>query len=101
MTKIRYTRAFNKNFMHLDDSHLGELQSLEREGAIYEDHWIEELQDIRHVRIRFSPDEIKEYVRSLSAYDLFLGAGSPARASQVPGIPKDIAKRADSYGGMV
>jgi REase_DpnII-MboI len=101
MTKIRYTRAFGKDFTRLTDSHLEDLQSLERESAIYADHWIDELRDFRHVRIVLAPGEVKDYVRSLWAFELFLRAGSPRRASEVKGIPKDIAKRADSYGGAV
>ncbi|HXZ10974.1 MAG TPA: hypothetical protein VEG64_01160 [Candidatus Sulfotelmatobacter sp.] len=101
MTRIRYSRAFGKDFKTLDDEDLADLHSLEREGAIYTDHWIDELQDFRHVRIPFTPEEVKEYVRSMWALELFLRAGSPARASEVKGIPKDIAKRADSYGGIV
>ena len=97
VTKIRYTRAFGKDFTCLDDSHLKDLRSLERESAIYSDHWIGDLQDFRHVRVVFAPNEVKEYVRSLWAYELFLRAGSPPHASKVRGIPKDIGKRADSY----
>lgn len=101
MTRIRYTRAFGKQFVRLDDQHLEDLWSLERESAIYGNHWIEGLRDFRHVRIALTPAEVKEYVRSLWAYELFLRAGSPSRASEVKGIPKDIAERADSYGGIV
>lgn len=101
MSRVRYTRAFGKDFRCLDDSHLEDLQSLKRENAIYADMWIDELHDFRHVRISLTAAEVKEYVRSLWAYELFLEAGHPPRASQVPGIPRDIAKRADSYGGIV
>ncbi|MGH9688125.1 MAG: hypothetical protein ACRD5K_13655 [Candidatus Acidiferrales bacterium] len=101
MAKIRYTRAFGRNFARLDDETLKDLHSLERERAIYADHWIEGLRDFRHVRIQFAPSEVKEYVRSLWAYELFLRAGAPDRVSRVRGIPKDIAERADSYGHVV
>lgn len=97
VVRIRHTTAFGKDFSHLDDEHLQDLQSLEREGAIYADHWIDELKDFRHVRIQFSQREIDEYVRSLWALELFLQAGSPEWAKTVKGIPDDIAKRADSY----
>jgi len=90
-------RAFGYDFQRLEAGFISELLSLEREGAIYTDHWIDALQDYRHVRIAFTPAEIKEYVRSLWAYDLFLRAGSPRLASEVPDIPPDIAARADAY----
>jgi hypothetical protein len=90
-------RVFGKVFEALESAHLQDLWSLEREGAIYTDHWIDELADFRHVRIPFAPDEISEFVRSLWAYELFLRAGSPSRAADVPDIPPDIAERADSY----
>ena len=89
-------KAFGYEFAHLDESHVEDLQSLEREKAIYTDHWIDELDDFRHVRIAMSDEEIAEYLRSMVAYDLFLG--SPAGpAKDVPGIPADIAARADAY----
>ena len=56
---------FGKEFQRLDDEHLEELFSLERERAIYCDHWIDELGDFRKVRILFTPEEVKEYVRSI------------------------------------
>lgn len=88
---------FGHNFELLDEHHQRDLLHLEREGAIYTDHWIERLNDFRHIRIKLTPEEIKEYVRSLWAYELFLRAGHPERASDVEGIPDDIAERADSY----
>jgi len=89
-------RIFGYEFAHIDDSHIRDLESLERERAIYSDHWIEELNDFRHVRIRFTPQEVNEYVRSVKALDDFLGSGA-TWAREVPGIPADIAERADSY----
>ncbi|MFC1461454.1 hypothetical protein ACFLQR_02910 [Verrucomicrobiota bacterium] len=74
-----------------------ELFALEREGAIYAQHWVDELDDFRMVRIALSPEEISEYVRSYWAYELFLRADSPPRATDVVGIPEDIAERADAY----
>lgn len=59
--------------------------------------WIQKLQDFRHVKIKFTAEETEEYIRSLWAYELFLKADSPQYASQVPGIPNDIAHRADTY----
>jgi hypothetical protein len=90
-------RAFGKTFRELDDAEMADLFSLEREGAIYSDHWIDSLGDFRHVRIALRPSEIKDYVRSMWALELFRRAGSPPLAASVKGIPRDIAKRADEY----
>ena len=90
-------RVFGKEWTELDEDVVCELWALEREGAIYVDHWQDHLSDFRHVRIKSTKDEIKEYVRSLWAYETFLRAGSPPRARDVPEIPSDIAKRADEY----
>jgi hypothetical protein len=88
-----FGRAWPKIPDHLRD----ELLSLEREGAIYTTHWIEEIGDFRKVRIRFTEDEIKEFVRRMWCYELFLQAGSPARAVTVEGIHRDVADTADAY----
>ena len=90
-------RIFGLDWIAIDEEAVQDLWSLEREGKIYTDHWQDELDDFRHVQITFTPDEIDEYVRSYWAYEVFLRAGSPARASDVPEIPRDIAERADSY----
>jgi len=91
-------KIFGHDFINLDDFDLDGLRSLEREKAIYSDHWIDGLDDFRHVRIRFTDEEIAEYVRSMKALDLFLGV--EARwARDVEGIPADIAARADAYYG--
>ena len=89
--------AFGYSFELLDYEHLEELFQLEREGAIYTDHWFDHLNDFRHIRIKFTPEEIEEYVRSMWALELFYKAGCPPLASEVKGIPTDIAQRADSY----
>ena len=73
-----------------------EIENLSREGAIYADHWIEELGDFRHVRIRFKPEEIEDYVRRITAFDTFLRSDAE-RAADVEGIPDDVARDADSY----
>ena len=70
--------------------------SLERENAIYSDQWLDGLDDFRHVRIKLSEAEIAEYVRSMKALELYLG-GNSIWARDVPGIPADIAARADKY----
>lgn len=90
-------KYFGYDFELLDERHQKDLLHLEREGAIYSDHWIDHLNDFRHIRIKLSQEEIAEYVRSLWAFELFQRAGCPELASQVHGIPADIAKRADSY----
>lgn len=90
-------RAFGKHWTQISYSEFEDLMSLEREGSIYTDHWQEQLDDFRHVRIRFTQEEVKEYVRSYWAYELFLQAGSPGRALDLPEIPEDIARRADEY----
>ena len=97
MTEYCLMRVFQHNFELIGQETLQELFSLEREGAIYQDLWIEHLQDFRHVKIKLTAEEAEEYVRSLWAYELFLQADSPQYASQVPGIPADIAHRADTY----
>ena len=89
-------KIFGRHFRHLDDHHLQNLLSLEREKAIYADHWIDGLDDFRHVRIALTDSELVEYVRSMEAYDLFLGSGA-RWAREVKGIPTDIAARADGY----
>jgi hypothetical protein len=89
-------RIFGHSFSKLDTHHLDDLTSLEREGAVFTDHWIDELADFRHVRIKLSDKEISEYVRSMVAFDRFLGSKAKW-ARSVKSIPKDIAKRADAY----
>src|SRR5690625_4752093 len=83
--------AFEHEFKNLDEEHERDLFNLEREGAVYTDQWVDELQDFRHVRIPLQPAEIKEYVRSLKAWDLFLGSGEKW-ARDVEGIPADVAE---------
>jgi hypothetical protein len=90
-------RIFERDWIKLDEEAVRDLWSLEREGAIYTDLWQDHLNDFRHVRIKFTPEEIEEYVRSYWAYELFLRAGSPEWARDVPDIPPDIARRADGY----
>lgn len=90
-------KIFGHDFNHLEPETLGELFSLEREGAIYSDHWISYLNDFRHVKIKFTAEETKEYVRSLWAYELFLKNPPEKYVSEINEIPKDIAERADSY----
>ena len=88
-------KIFGHEFEHLDDEAINDLMSLEREKVIYSDQWVDGLDDFRHVRIRLNDAEIGEYVRSMKAFDLFLGCNS-AWARDVPGVPPDIAARADN-----
>jgi hypothetical protein len=57
-------KIFGHNFLHIADSHLEDLLSLEREQAVYTDHWIDGLDDFRHVRIPFTEDEVKEFAEA-------------------------------------
>ena len=97
MDESAHIEIFGYQFSAIDWEHIGDLFSLEREGIIYTDHWIDELDDFRHVRIEFTQEEAREYARRLYAFELFLQAGSPKFASDVPGIATDIAADADSY----
>jgi hypothetical protein len=89
-------RFFGHDFTHIGESHREDLGTLERERAVYSDHWIEALGDFRHVRIKLTETEATEYIRSLKAMDEFLGSGA-VWARDVPTIPSDIAERADNY----
>lgn len=82
--------VFGHEFENLDEAHVYDLMSLEREKAVYSDHWIDGLNDFRHVRIVLADEEVREYVRRMIAFDRFLGS-SAEWASDVPGIPSDIA----------
>ena len=77
-----------------------DLQTLERECVVYADHWIEEIGDFRHVRIDFTPEERKEFVRRSWAYELFLRE-EPMWATEVVGIEEDIARDADNYSAIL
>ena len=101
LDEMNLMRIFGKEWTELANGSIDELWTLERESAIYGDHWQDHLNDFRRVRIKFTEEETKEYVRSLWAYEAFLRAGSPAWASEVPEIPPDIAKRADEYSAPV
>jgi hypothetical protein len=81
-------RVFGKVFESLESAHLQDLWSLEREGAIYTDHWIDELADFRHVRIPFAPDEISEFVRSLWRTSSSSALGRPRELLTFPIFPR-------------
>lgn len=91
------TIALGRTFTHVPEHVRRDLESLARECAIYTDHWIDEIEDFRHVRILFTPEERDDYGRRAWAYELFLRAGRPEYAAAIPGIDPDIAHDADSY----
>jgi hypothetical protein len=91
------TYAFGYTFTHIPEYVREDVETLERESALYADHWIEELNDFRHVRIVLSPEEAKDYARRSWAYELWIRAGQPKWARDVPQIDADIAHDADTY----
>jgi hypothetical protein len=91
------TEAFGYRFTHAPEHVRDDLGSLEREGAVYSDQWVEELGDFRHVRIQFTEEERIEFARRSWAFELWLRAGMPEWARDTPGIDEDIASEADSY----
>ena len=91
------THAFSREFTYIPEHVCQDLETRQREGAIYTDHWIEEVGDFRHVRIEFTYDEMTEFARRSWAYELFLRADRPNWAAETPGIDEDIAQDADTY----
>jgi len=91
------TIAFGKKFTHIPEYVRQDLETIERESAVYTDHWIDEVGDFRHVRIVFTPEEREDFARRCWAYELFLRAGSPRWAAHTPRIDADVAREADSY----
>lgn len=91
------TEAFGYVFTHIPEHVRDDLDSLAREVAIYSDQWIEELGDFRHVRIKFTDAESKEYARRSWAFELWIRADMPHWAKDTPSIDQDIANDADSY----
>lgn len=91
------TYAFGYTFTHIPEHVREDVDTLARESALYADHWIEELNDFRHVRIVLSPEEAKDYARRSWAYELWIRAGQPKWARDVPQIDADIAHDADTY----
>jgi hypothetical protein len=91
------TRAFGYKFTHIPEHAREDVAALEREGVLYADHWVDELQDFRHVRIALTAEEAKEYARRTWAFELWLRAGRPKWARDAEGIDEDVARDADSY----
>ena len=94
------TVAFGRMFTHIPEHVRQDLETLDREGAIYSDHWIDELNDFRHVRIDFTAHERSEFARRSWAYELFLRA-DVTWAEDVPEIDSDIAQDADTYSAVL
>ena len=94
------TVAFGHRFTNIPEHVRQDLETLERECAVYADHWIDELGDFRHVRIDFTPEERSEFARRSWAYELFLRA-DVTWALEVPGIDKDVAQDADTYSAVL
>lgn len=95
------TDAFGYEFSYIPEHVRDDLWSLEREGVLYADHWVDELQDFRHVRISLTPEEAREYARRSWAYELYLRADCPEWARDVPGIDGDVAHDADTYASTL
>ena len=91
------THAFGYTFTHIPEHVRADVESLEREGVLYSDHWVEELNDFRHVRISLTSEEAIEYARRSWAYELYFRAGCPKWAREAPGIDADVAEDADTY----
>ncbi len=94
------TVAFNRTFTHIPEHVRQDLETLERERAIYSDHWIDELGDFRHVRIDHTPEECLEFARRSWAYELFLRAEA-TWAEEVTEIDEDVAHDADTYSAVL
>ena len=92
---------YNKEFTHIPDHVRQDLETLTRECAVYTDFWIDEIEDFRHVRIDFKPDEREDFFRRSWAYELFLRADCLTWASETPGIDAQVAKDADTYLGYL
>jgi hypothetical protein len=91
------THAFGYEFTHIPEHARADVESLEREGVLYSDQWIDAIGDFRHVRIALTEDEAKEYARRTWAFELWLRADRPACVRDVPEIDADVAADADTY----
>lgn len=63
---------FGREFSYLSDSHLEDLRNLEEQGCVYTQLYREEHERFGFCRIQFEPDEIVDYVDSITAYEEFL-----------------------------
>ena len=91
------TFAWGKEFTHIPEHVRSDLDTLASECSVYDDHWIEEIGDFRHVKIDFTEEEREDYFRRSWAYELFLRAGMPKWAADTPGIDPQVAEDADTY----
>ena len=91
------TYAYDKKFMHIPEDVRQDLETLDRECAVYTDFWIDEIGAFRHVRIDFTPEEREDFFRRSWAYELFLRADRPTWAAETPGIDVQVANDADTY----
>ena len=94
------TTAFGRTFTDIPDHVRQDLETLEREGVIYTDHWIEEIGDFRHVRIDLTAEERSEFARRSWAYEMLLRSDA-TWARDVEGLDEDIAEGADSYSVLL
>lgn len=92
-------RYFGHDYRKLDNEDYQDLRTLQAERAIYSEQWIDELDDFRFVRIRFTEEEAKEYARRYWAFDVYLRSSRTKPAAKIRNIPADIAADADSYPG--
>ena len=53
------TNVFGRQFTHIPDYVRQDLEMLQQEGAIYTDHWIDEVDGFRHVRVEFTSEETR------------------------------------------
>jgi len=91
------THAFGYKFTHIPEHARDGVSSLEREGVLYSDQWVDELNDFRHVRLVFTLEEARDYVRRTWAFELWIRAGYPKWARDVKDIDPDVAHDADNY----
>ena len=91
------TYGYGEDFTHIPEHVRQDLETLTRECAVYTDFWIEEIGDVRHVRIDFTPEEREDFFRRSWSYELFLRADSPTWATDTPNIDAQVASDADTY----
>src|SRR5205814_9592547 len=94
------TIAFGREFTHIPEHVRQNLDTLDRESAIYSDQWIEEIGDFRHLRIRFTDDERVEFARRFWAFELFIRAGHLNWARTTPWVEPHIVSEAETYSPL-
>jgi hypothetical protein len=68
------TEYFGREFEHVNEHLKEDLRNLERQGCVYAQLWNDDLEKAAFCRIQFEPDEIVNYVDSLTGYEEFLEA---------------------------